>query len=82
MIVVMVYDERIARESGVLRCVECGRQPNEGENAEDEWRCYSDGLGELPAFCPGCAEREFGATARGRNERAWKVSRSARGQMG
>jgi hypothetical protein len=33
--------------------------PRRGERAEDEWRCYSDGLGELLVFCPECADREF-----------------------
>ena len=43
------------------RCVECGRQPREDENPDDEWRVYSDGTGGLFTFCPECAEREFGA---------------------
>jgi hypothetical protein len=32
------------------------------ENSDDEWRLYSDGLGELMLFCPECAEREFGGS--------------------
>jgi hypothetical protein len=34
------------------------------ENAADEWRAYSDGVGELVVFCPDCADREFGTTER------------------
>jgi hypothetical protein len=44
----------------ILVCAECGRKPRRNENAEDDWRCYSDGAGELIVFCPECAEREFG----------------------
>jgi hypothetical protein len=36
------------------------RKPRPDENAEDEWRAYSDGVGELVVFCPECAECEFG----------------------
>jgi hypothetical protein len=43
----------------MLRCEECRREPRESERAADEWRCYSDGLGELRDFCPECAAREF-----------------------
>jgi hypothetical protein len=43
-----------------LRCSECGREPREDENADDEWRAESDGVGELHVFCPECWEREFG----------------------
>jgi hypothetical protein len=42
-----------------LACAECGRNPRDNENADDEWRAYSDGVGELHTFCPECAEREF-----------------------
>jgi hypothetical protein len=45
---------------GDLACAESGREPREDENAADEWRAYSDGVGELHVFCPECAEREFG----------------------
>lgn len=44
----------------MLRCEECDREPRADETADDEWRCYSDDLGELLVFCPECAEREFG----------------------
>jgi hypothetical protein len=44
---------------GDLVCAECGRKPRDDERADDEWRCYSDGAGELITFCPECAEREF-----------------------
>jgi len=30
------------------------------ENAADEGRAFSDGVGELVVFCPECGEREFG----------------------
>jgi hypothetical protein len=30
------------------------------EGEHDHWRYFSDGVGELLPFCPGCAEREFG----------------------
>ena len=43
-----------------LRCSECGREPREDENADDEWRAESDGVGELHVFCPECWGREFG----------------------
>jgi len=46
-----------------LRCVECGREPREDENADDEWRAGSDGVGELHDLCPECWEREFGENA-------------------
>jgi hypothetical protein len=42
-----------------LVCAECGQVPDADENAADEWRAYSDGVGELHVFCPDCAEREF-----------------------
>lgn len=41
-----------------LACSECRRRPR--ENAADEWRVYSDGVGGLHVFCPECAAREFG----------------------
>lgn len=41
-------------------CSECGREPLEYEEALDEWRVESDGVGALHVFCPGCWEREFG----------------------
>ena len=36
-----------------------GREPRKDGNADDDWRAYSDGTGELVIFCPECAEREF-----------------------
>jgi hypothetical protein len=47
-------------EEAPLRCADCGRKPRRDENADNEWRAYSDGAGELIVFCPECAEREFG----------------------
>ena len=46
-----------------MRCSECYRKPREDENPDDEWRAYSDGVGELHVFCPECAEREFSPDA-------------------
>jgi hypothetical protein len=43
-----------------LVCGECDRKPRPEENADDDWRAYSDGVGELIVFCPECAKREFG----------------------
>jgi hypothetical protein len=45
-----------------LVCAECGRVPDADENAADEWRAYSDGVGELVVFSPDCADRGFGRT--------------------
>jgi hypothetical protein len=42
-----------------LTCAECGREPRDDENPQDEWRAYRDISNELPVFCPECAEREF-----------------------
>ena len=39
-----------------------GRKPREDENADDEWRAYSDGVRELIVFCRQCAGREFAAS--------------------
>ncbi len=62
----MAADE--ARAEPVLSCAECGRAPLLEEVAEESWRAYSDGLGELHVFCPECAEREFGAALAPRRE--------------
>jgi len=43
----------------LLRCSECKREPG-AENPGAEWRVYSNTTGGLVAFCPECAEREFG----------------------
>jgi hypothetical protein len=51
----------VEADEAPLSCVECGREPRADENADDEWRAYSDGVGELIVFCPECARREFGA---------------------
>ena len=29
-----------------LTCAECGREPREDENAEDDWRTYYEGVGD------------------------------------
>jgi hypothetical protein len=44
-----------------LACAECGREPREDENAEDESRAYARRRDELHTFCPECAAREFSA---------------------
>jgi hypothetical protein len=54
------YDRRVTDE---LRCAECDRTPRDDENPLDEWRCYSDGCGELVTMCPECSKREFGENA-------------------
>ena len=54
----MVADQPADRET--LECVECGRAPRADENADDDWRVESDGVGELLAFCPECWQREIG----------------------
>jgi hypothetical protein len=43
-----------------LVCEVCGRTPRPGENAEDDWRVFYDGVGEGVTICPKCFEREFG----------------------
>jgi hypothetical protein len=48
--------KRLERRRGELRVGE----PRDHENADDEWRAGSDGVGELHVFCPECWEREFG----------------------
>jgi hypothetical protein len=49
-------------------CVECGREPREGER---DWRAYlttdEDEPAEAVVYCPTCDEREFGAQAEGRH---------------
>jgi hypothetical protein len=55
-----------ADDRAEFRCSECKREPREDENADDEWRAVSDGVGELHIFCPECWRREFGAEAHDR----------------
>lgn len=40
-------------------CSECYREPVDEADFE-EWRCRSDGVGDLVPFCPQCDNREFG----------------------
>jgi hypothetical protein len=56
-----MYADRPA-ELDPIRCSEFKREPREDENADDEWRAVSDGVGELHIFCPECWEREFGSS--------------------
>jgi hypothetical protein len=37
-----------------LICAECGREPREDENPEDEWRTYYEGVGDGVTLCPEC----------------------------
>ena len=47
-----------------VSCAECGRSLESDESGETEtWRYYPDGAEEPHAFCPECAEREFGPPA-------------------
>jgi hypothetical protein len=45
-----------------LICAECGREPREDENAEDDLRRYYEGVGDGVTLCPECA-REFRAAS-------------------
>jgi hypothetical protein len=38
-----------------LICAECGHKPREGENAEDDWRTYYEGVGDGVTLCSECA---------------------------
>jgi hypothetical protein len=38
-----------------LICAECGREPREDENAQDDWRTYYEGVGDGVTLCPECA---------------------------
>jgi hypothetical protein len=60
----------------LIRCANCRRRPRADENADDEWRVYSDGVGELLVFCPECAEREFTPDVTGHDEKALSVQHS------
>jgi hypothetical protein len=44
---------RVADEP--LTCAECGREPREDENPEDDWRTYYEGVGGGVTLCPECA---------------------------
>lgn len=54
------------RDDGVLFCATCGvgGRPRSNENrsadAKEGWRAYRGDAGQTIAFCPECAEREFG----------------------
>jgi len=43
-----------------VRCSECHREVDEFTAIAERWGYWSDGCGELLAFCPECAGREFG----------------------
>ena len=56
-----IADARTWRDAEPLACTECDRNPRRDENAADDWRVESVGLGELLVFCPKCWQREFGS---------------------
>lgn len=45
-----------AETLATVTCANCGRERNAGE----VWRIFSTADAEAYAFCPACAEREFG----------------------
>ena len=52
-----------------LRCSECGREPREDENPDDEWRVYSDGTGAFVELAEQAGERtSCAAVAMWRND--------------
>jgi hypothetical protein len=46
--------------AGRVQCVECGRRARDVDDEEERFRFWSDGVGELMAFCVECSHREFG----------------------
>lgn len=50
-------------EKDLIRCANCARAPRPDDNAANDWRVESDGVGELLVFCPECWQREFGEWA-------------------
>jgi hypothetical protein len=61
-----------------LQCAECGREPRDDENADDECRAGSDGVGELHVFCPERWEWELGENAATRRSDEVVVARRLR----
>jgi NMD protein affecting ribosome stability and mRNA decay len=50
-------DEHAHAETiAIVRCANCGREPQAGER----WQVRRVDAGEVYAFCPECSEREFG----------------------
>jgi hypothetical protein len=47
-----------------IRCEQCGREVDEFTAIKERWGYWSDGCGELLAYCPECARREFASDAR------------------
>lgn len=43
----------------LIACANCGRTVPEADAKDAGWRYWSDGVGGLHPFCPGCAAREF-----------------------
>lgn len=44
--------------------IRCEREVDEFTAIFEKWGYWSDGVGELIAFCPECARREFAPEAR------------------
>jgi hypothetical protein len=43
----------------LVQCTDCGLEADGRFTMAERWTWWSDGLGDLVPFCPGCAEREF-----------------------
>jgi hypothetical protein len=50
-------------DEGLVRCSECHREVDEFVAISEQWAYWSDGCGELLAFCPECLRREFARDA-------------------
>jgi hypothetical protein len=53
----------VNRDESSIYCAECQRTVDELTAIAERWRYWSDGCGELLAYCPACAEREFSPDA-------------------
>jgi hypothetical protein len=45
-------------DEGAIRCEECQRDVDEFTAIKERWGYWSDGCGDLLAYCPDCARRE------------------------
>ena len=50
-------------DEGLVRGSECQREVDEFVAISEQWRYWSDGCGELLAFCAECSKREFAPDA-------------------
>jgi hypothetical protein len=50
-------------DGGDIRCTECGREVDEFMTIAEGWGYWSDGCGDLLAYCPTCTRREFAPDA-------------------